>query len=766
MRALGRHATTLVLVALAIAAAVLVFARGPAAVSTDEAEHRRKNLIEAWRPDDITELTVTASGRTARLVRGEADGGGQRPWSVEIDGQRYVADEQAVDQYLGTLEFAAAERRVSDATDRGALGLSAPRITVALTMGPRRERLIFGGSAPTPPGAAYAEVSGRGVFVVSKQLEAALDVPPERFRTRRFVPYLSTELAGLLLDGEGGPRHLARAAWASGGRGAGFRFDGSTPEGKVRAQAEAVDRILTALGGLQAEVFLSDDEAERAAAKRVTVTLVPREAGAKAGVLEIGGACPGGAGGPRDPGGERVVAIRREPTRASACVPASALEALTAPAGELVDRSPVGAPLDEVTEVTLTEGDRRLELSRAEAEWHLRAPEDRRVPTEVGRALVQALLDVEATRVIASGAASAAGGLDPPRATVRIVSTPPTAEGAPGERVETLEIGAPSAGSDIVLVRRLEDGAVLEVPAATAGALLPGELSLRPVQVFDFGGDRVRSLRIEEGGLVQRLRRTEGGGWELLEPAGEGLRADLGLASDVAEVLGTLTASRWVSADGGGGYGLAAPRRVIEAEVAGEGDQAARTARVEIGAPTGAGSFARAGGGPAVFVAPPALEATAGRLLLDRSVFLVAPERVARITLAPERGAPVMVTASPGGWTIARSSGVGAGAPAASAEAAALAAGVRDALAGLTAEGAVSLGAPEERQGLDRPRLRVTVELTPAQGAAPRPIRIALGAGDAFRGTSVVYARRDGVAATYALAQAKIRPLFEAAGVR
>jgi hypothetical protein len=502
--------------------------------------------------------------------------------------------------------------------------------------------------------------------------------------------------------------------------------------------------------------------------KRVTVTLLPRDPGSKRAVLEIGGACPAGAaggdpGGARDPGGERVVAIRREPTRGAACVPASALEALTAPASELVDLAPVGAPLDEIVEVKLTEGDRRLELARADAEWHLRAPEDRRVPTEVGRALVQALVDVEATRVAGAGAA----GLDPPRATLRVVSTPPGAAGAAGERVETIEIGAERGG--VVHVRRLEDGAVLEVPAATAGALLPGELSLRPVQIFDFGGDRVTELRIRSGALVQRLRRTDGGAWALVEPTGEGLRADLGLASDAAEVLGTLKAARWVTADGGAGYGLAEPRMTIEADVAGEGDQPARSVRVELGAPTGAGSFARTGDGGAVFVAPPALEAAAGRLLLDRSLFLVAPERVARVTLAPERGAPVVVTASPGGWTIAPPAG--AATPGASAGAAALAAGVRDALAGLIAEGAVSLGTPppseERRQGLDPPRLRVTVELSPAQGAAaPPPIRIALGAGDAFRGTSVVYARRDGVAATYALAQAKVQPLFEAAGIR
>ncbi|MCC6559272.1 MAG: DUF4340 domain-containing protein, partial [Polyangiaceae bacterium] len=688
------------------------------------------------------------------------------------DGARYAADEQAVDQYLGTLEFATWERRVSEATDRKALGLGSgaegaprgarpvapdvgpdvPRIAVAIAMGPRRERLIIGGGAPTPPGASYAEVDGRGVFVITKQLVAALDVSPERFRTRTFVPYVSTELSGLSLDGEGGPRHLTRASWG-GGRGSGFRFDGSTPEGSIRARAEAVDRILSALGQMQAEAFLPDDQADRALVRRVTLTLSPRDPAAKRGLIELGGPCPAG-----DPAGaERVVAIRREPTRASACVPASVLDALTAPAADLVDLSPVGAPLDEIAEVKLAEGDRKLELARADAEWHMRAPEDRRVPAETGRALAQALLDVEATRVAPTDRAE---GLDPPRATLRIVSTPSGREGAPAERVEAREIGAQEG--DVVHVRRLEDGAVLEVPAAAASALLPGDLSLRKAAVFDFESERVRELRVRAGPVSQRLRRTAGNAWELLTPAGEGLRADLGLASDLAEVLAGLQAARWVAADAGDGYGLGAPRLVIEADIAGEGDKAdsARTARVELGAPTGNGSFARAGGsaspGPAVFVAPPTLEAAAGRLLLDRSVFLVPPDRVARIQLEPDRGPPAVIQASPGGWTLTP----------AKPGAASLAAGVRDALSGLMAEGAVSLGKPDRRQGFDPPRLRVTIELTPAQGAKAPPIRIAIGAGDAFRGINAVYARRDGVAATYALAQARVQPLLDAAGVR
>ncbi|XXY23663.1 DUF4340 domain-containing protein [Sorangium sp. So ce216] len=777
MRPLRRHATTLILVVLAAAAAVVLLVLDRGSVSTDEAERRKKHLLEAWRPDEITEVTLTLASpgapQTARLTRGEVNDAGQRPWSVEIDGQRYPADEPAVDQLLGTLEFATAERRVpAEASDPAALGLASPRLSIALAMGPRRERLLLGGSAPTPPGAVYAEVAGRGVFVITKQLAAALDVPPDRFRSRSFVPYLAAELAGLTLEGEGGARRFSRAPWG-GGRGAGFRFAEGSPEGSgVRVSAPAIDGVLSALGRLQAEELLSEEEARQALATggpRVTLTLLPSDPSAKPGVIDLGGDCPDRP--------DHVVAVRREPTRAAACVPASVLEPLTEEASRFVDLALVGAPLDEVAEVKLAAGERSLELARAGSEWHLRAPEDRPVPTETGRALVQAILDVRATRLLPSASDPGALGLVPPRATLRVLSTPPESpgEGEPRERIETLEIGAEQEG--VVHVRRLEDGAVAEVPAPAAGALLPSEVSLRSMQVLDFARDQVSALRVERPGLVQRLRRKGDGAWELLEPRGEGLAADDALADELADLLGGLQAERWVAADAGQGYGLGAPRLVIEAELApapepgggAAGDAVARPARVELGALAGAGSFARAGKGGPVFVAPPALEAAAGRLLLRRDVFVVAPQEIARVTLVPGDGKPVVVEASPGGFTVA-----GAGDQAG---ATAVAAGVRDALAGLRAEGAVALGKPEKHHGLSPPRLRITIDLARPREArvgeggatpprrAPGSFTIAIGAGDAFRGTNVFYARRDGVDAVYAIAQSRVRPLLEAAGV-
>jgi hypothetical protein len=44
---------------------------------------------------------------------------------------------------------------------------------------------------------------------------------------------------------------------------------------------------------------------------------------------------------------------------------------------------------------------------------------------------------------------------------------------------------------------------------------------------------------------------------------------------------------------------------------------------------------------------------------------------------------------------------------------------------------------------------------------ASSTIVISIGRGDAFRDTNVFYARRDGIDATFAIAQSKLRPLFD-----
>lgn len=757
------HAVNLALVAAALAAfgAVVVLDRRTA--STGEVALRKKKLLEVWRGDDVSEVVLAAHGRTTRIARGAPAANGQRPWELELDGRRFPGDEQRIDGLLASIELGVFDRTIApESVDRAAFRLDSPTATLAIAMGPRSYRIALGGPAPSPRDASYAEVNGRGVVVISKALVAALDVAPESLRSRALLAFPTSELGALRLDGEDGPRHLVRASWG-GGRGGGFRFDGSSPEGRARADAVVLERVLGSLDQLRADDFVTDAVADAASKPEVTVTLVSKAVGVKPTVLELGGPCPG-----RD---DHVLAIRREPSRVSACVGKPLVDALGVPASALVDRHLVGAPLDEVVEVELAAGSVRLELARSGPAWHERLPTDRAVDAATGRALVEALLRVTAER-FATPSEAATASLDKPRATVRIHGTAhgPNDEdvaatlfdaGAAAERVEVLEVGGEVDG--LVAVRRVEDGLVALIPPDDARVLFPNDLVLRPLKILSEPVGRVRSLRIEAGGHVQRVEQLAATGWRYVEPAGQTI--DQGLANDVATMVGTLTAARWVADKEDASFGLATPRVVVDAVIGDEGDGKPRKARIVLGAPTADGAFARLDGGP-VFAAPRLFEETATRWLADRNALLFVPADLARVTLEADGGKKKLVIerVASGAW---QTTGPGAESP----NSAERAAAVREAFSQLLPEGAVTVGKAEPRQGVGKPRLTVTLELLPGKAAvgAPAPVdgkplvtRLFVGAADAWQGTSVVYVRREGVEATYAVARARVQPLLDA----
>ncbi|MEP7124620.1 MAG: DUF4340 domain-containing protein [Byssovorax sp.] len=740
---LAKHATTLALTALALAAGVGVLVLDRDRVTTTEAETRKKNLFEAYRPDDITELSLRADGKTARLFRGAPNDAGQRPWQVEIDGARYPAEERAADQLVSALEMGTAERWVAnDAVDAHGFGLDPGQIAVEIVMGRLTLRLRVGGPAPTPEGSHYAEIEGRGVAVITRELAAALDADPATLRARALLPYPEGDVVDLQILEQGGPtRRFTRIEAAGRGRGARFLLDAPAPQGSSRVAAAAMEKIWSTLGALDADVYLDQAAGEKALARRVTVQLTLRDPTTPRAAIELGGPCPGH---PDD-----VVAVRTEPDRAAACVAAGLVDDLLVAPGALADPHLVGATTDQVTEVKIEAPGRTVELARQGPQWHLRSPEDRSVDADAGHAFLDALLAVEGDRFAPRDLQGA------PRSTIRVISLVPTAsaDGGDAERVETLEIFPEQAG--LIPVRRVEDGAVLLVPKNEASPLLPDVAALRSRKVFDEPLASIRSFRVEAGARVQRFTRDTGGGFTLQEPHGEGLVADGALASEVAAALGSLSVDRWIGADSGA-YGLEKPRLILEAQLDSDHDAGPpRAIRVALGAPAGAGSFARAGDDPAVFIAPAALEEMASRWLLDRTTTAVAPETIRRATLTGEGGKHLIIEKVGDALRIA---GVPAD-PVSSARAAS----IRDALADLTAEAAVSVGPPEKAQGLDKPRLDIQIERAGVgtHDTVP-PVHLRFGAEDTLHGTRVVYVRREGVAATWAVAQGKARALFDA----
>ncbi|MFO0755316.1 MAG: DUF4340 domain-containing protein [Byssovorax sp.] len=207
-----KHLTTIVLTAAALAAGVAVLWVDRGTVTTGEAEQRRKSLFEVWRADEVTEIEIDLHGEKAKIFRGATTDAGQRPWEVELGGARFAAEAPVVDQLLGALDMASVERRIPEGSvDRAAFGLDKPRLRIAVSMGRQHLALRIGGAAPTPADAVYAEVEGKGVVVVTRQLAAALEVEPAALRSRTLVPYSAGDLGALLLDAWRAARATSRA---------------------------------------------------------------------------------------------------------------------------------------------------------------------------------------------------------------------------------------------------------------------------------------------------------------------------------------------------------------------------------------------------------------------------------------------------------------------------------------------------------------------------------------------------------------------------
>jgi hypothetical protein len=134
----------------------------------------------------------------------------------------------------------------------------------------------------------------------------------------------------------------------------------------------------------------------------------------------------------------------------------------------------------------------------------------------------------------------------------------------------------------------------------------------------------------------------------------------------------------------------------------------------------------------------------ARRWLLDRSALLVDLADVDRVVL---RGAEkeLVLVAHGDRWTVE-------GAPNSRAGDA-----VKRALEQLLAEQVVHLGAAAEREGMSEPALVVEIELR----SAPKRTMV-VGAADSLQGLVVRFVRRRDVEVTFAVAEARLRPLLDA----
>jgi hypothetical protein len=704
----------------ALSVAVVVATRNVA--GTSERLERERNLLSVWREEEVESITFRSGATSFRLERDASDA---RRFSLVAPG-REQADGAAVDRLVAGLGFATPLRRVGKEGALASFGLEKAQVSVAIVLGETTWRLALGKEAPSPAGAAYASVARDDepaeVFVVAKDIAALLRMTADDFRERALVTLGKSDVGELVLERGGKRLRFVRA-------GGGFHLDAT------RASRDALEGVFGALARLEAKRFVpvAEAEAARAGAALLVVRATPADAKRPATLVELGGACP------RAP--ELVIAVVRSPRARSGCVEPAVVAALEVEREALVAREPFEARPDEVENLRIERGDRRLVLTRRGSSFLLREPTEATVELEAGNERVAAV--VRAPAELVEKPDPKALGLEPPEGKVVVTRL---GEGDAAVE-ETLILGRVSAEGTLA-ARRAGDGAVLLFGRDAARAFAVDATLLKSRRVVDFALSSLVELELTVPER-QRLRRAAGG-FELVEPAG--FAHDGGLATDAVLALGSLTALRFVADTDDGTFGFAKP--TLAAGARWESDGGARSTRLVVGRSTPGGYFAKLDGDPSVFVVERAVAERLCTLLVDRSVFTADETRLARVTITAN-GVSHMLERRNDALVPAASSGLDP----------AVAARLIEALASLRAEAAVHTGAPRPSEGFENPVLEVRYEPLPGLGKARRftvgASAVPTGVPSESAWSAARYARADGVEATFAVANAKLKPLFD-----
>jgi hypothetical protein len=715
-------AVNLGLLALALSTALFLFTSRERP-TREERDARASNLVPIFRADRLRKVVVERGVDSLVLAVRAAPDAGSTEYRLGQRGET-EADPAAARSFLRALELASFLRELeAEGADRKALGLARPRARFKLDFGAVAGELTIGNAALTPKDTTYVEVRGFGaeprLGLARSGIVEELLVTEHALRPQWLVPYGPSELLGLRLYSGSAPALKLEK------RGPAFYVAGGE-----RVNRDVTDRLLLELSRARAERPLAEDSSLFSPEVSLRAEFLATERRPSV-LIELGGACPGA---------NELIAFRRTaPTPSRVCVSAGVRQNFLELLANLRDRSAFALHGDEVESFSLEREGKRLAFRRSGHAFELEAPSTGQVELTVGNQLLDALVEVKGSLVDTPDLLEL--GFQPAAGSVRLTSS--AIEGAPAYE-ERVELGRVRSDGALPL-RRTSDGAVLLVPRDAARVLAPDSSQLRGRRLLDFGPSELKTLSLSSGGLRQRLRRTENGVFELLEPPG--FEHDAELVLDIVQALGTLQAERWVADRDDGSFGLRAPTVLVEAELLRAG--AASSIRLTVGAETTGGYFGQLDTKPGVFVLPKSFVHDLTTPLLSRSVFIVDLAGFDAIvfdfgnrrlsldrrgdTFQPRAGSPELAPAA-----IER---------------------LLARLTSLRAEAALHAGPPRKAEGFERPALRV--QLVAAKGAA-HDLQLLFGSESSYRGTSIRFARRADVDATYGVLESAVREIMEA----
>ena len=784
--------------------------------TTSEQTKRAGMLLRVWRQDDVTRIAI----HHAAAPRGGAADGPVAEQSIELlrDGaasennwkmtQPMVTSRVellGITALLNAIGGARSERAVGPAGsgDRAAFGLLQPRATVEIAMGGVTLKLILGGAANggvsgadvkigdagvTP--SAYLEIApygdeAGGVYVVPPEVERAIERDADSYRDPLLLGGLqSTVFSKIVIHAGDGGVTLERAEHGT------WRIPAGTPnvsEAPVRADADIVNALFASFPDLKAQPFAPDTtpiHEERGG--RIDIDTVT----GKHAQLVFGGECPTAPGDAR-----MTIGQLRAPMIITGCLPTMVTSRLARPGEQYVDGHLFGllfgtdsAKTSEIESVTIErQGKKLLDAERRSDGLHLRAPTDQQADKEAADRLLLALAHLSGPIVSPPPTHDelSAIGLAVPGTTVTLkrrvdpLTLGSSAKaGTVDDWTQTLEVGppspalvrphpgtpAPASTERFVYVRRVDDGAIVQLSAVDGGLLGDAAArALRSPNLVDVSSDAIDHVTVRGTGdiLPWELSRT-GALFTLQSP--KGLGVDTEGAMMLTRALSSLTCVRWAADRDDGSFGFATPtatltiHRATGAATADAGS-ALPVTTIELGgaAPDG-GMFARASSDGPVCVLPDDKVAAATRIPADRSAVNLGEVTASKIVLRRDHKVRTLTRAGEASWVDADAHAASPGSLASNVSARKVA----DLLATLKAEAIVHLGAARPEDGVEAANEHaIVIEAYAAPGDTKTSRRIVIGAVGRAHDQQVYFARVDGLEATYAILRADVAALLE-----
>ncbi len=341
---------------------VLLFER--TSVTSRELEQRKGRVLQTFVRDRVDKLEIEAHGKKVVLERKPAETAGFESWKM-LAPVKTGADEDAVDQVLGELEWLSARRTFEKPSDEDvkAFGLNAPRYRLWFSVGGKRHSLDVGNDDVHGQG-VYVRTEDKGrVFVVPKTLLEALDHGPGRYRTKEFLGNIVLAwVRQVELERGVDKLTLTRSddQW---------QYQGEAPVSF--ADARRIDRLLSSLDDLRATRFLEEGpQLEQAKAllaqpeASVRVRVVPdtqrEDQTPRLFDLRVAGACP-------EHPEERVA--QSGPDGDIVCVRAADLELFTPDYASLRQQTLLGVEPSQVEAFELVSGGKTIALKRDGENW-------------------------------------------------------------------------------------------------------------------------------------------------------------------------------------------------------------------------------------------------------------------------------------------------------------------------------------------------------------------------------------------------------------